>query len=772
MHADAPFLRFRVQGMHCANCARQVQEAFECLDGVGHVETLLEQREVRIHGSSAVLPEKQACLHVFETAGFTAVILGSQLSEKNARVGLFNQSVWFRHVCLSGPVFLTMVLMEWGFRWGNTSHYRWLSFFMAGVTLWVTGSQFFLGAWNQLKQKRLGMDALVSLGSCAAFGLSLWGLFTDQLAHLYFMETVGVLAIISLGHWLEERMQHRLTKGWERLHQWLPKEACWLNSENIGAQIPMAQVEKGDRLLLRPGDTSPVDGRVLEGESQVDESMLTGESRPVFKTSGDPVYAGTHNQGGRLIICATATGQGTALADIVRLIQRAEGHRARIQRLVDHITAIFVPVVVFLAILTFVAWSWAPGKMLIFVRGLEPFLWPPLLFESPLTAAMVHAVSVLMVACPCAMGLATPVAIMAGVRAAASRGILIQGGMALEKVGALDTVVFDKTGTLTQGKPQVMDQLTVSGKPSDTDNQRLRSVLHAMAAESRHPLSQALAAGITFPEADATKLSYLKEIAGAGLEAARSPTPQATDIYRLGSLRWLETMSVECSDAARAFMEYWECRGASLVGFSQGPELRLLIALQDALKPQALEVVQWLLSHGYQVELMSGDGERASHHVASELGLKPEQVKACLSPEDKLRAIQALQAKGLSVAFVGDGMNDAPVLQQADLGISVSQASDLARAASDMTLVRVDIASIPEAMQLSSATLRTIHQNLFWAFFYNAVAVPVAMMGFLHPLVCALAMGMSDLLVVGNALRLNARWRQSRASLKSGASEP
>jgi Cu+-exporting ATPase len=219
-------------------------------------------------------------------------------------------------------------------------------------------------------------------------------------------------------------------------------------------------------------------------------------------------------------------------------------------------------------------------------------------------------------------------------------------------------------------------------------------------------------------------------------------------------------------------MEYWECRGASLVGFSQGPELRLLIALQDALKPQALEVVQWLLSHGYQVELMSGDGERASHHVASELGLKPEQVKACLSPEDKLRAIQALQAKGLSVAFVGDGMNDAPVLQQADLGISVSQASDLARAASDMTLVSADIASIPEAMQVSSATLRTIHQNLFWAFFYNAVAVPVAMMGFLHPLVCALAMGMSDLLVVGNALRLNARWRQSRASLKSGASEP
>ena len=290
----------------------------------GMWKTLLEQREVRIHGSSAMLPEKQTCLHVFETAGFTAVVLGSQLSEEDARVGLFNQSVWFRHVCLSWPVFLSMVVMEWGFRWGNTSHYRWLSFFMAGVTLWVTGSQFFLGAWNRSNKKAgngcLGLSGILR---CLWFE-SLRTLHRPARPSLL-METVGVLAIISLGHWLEERMQHRLTKGWERLHQWLPNEACRLNSENVGSQIPMDQVVIGDRLLLRPGDTCPVDGRVLEGESQADESMLTGESRPVFKTSGDPVYAGTHNQGGRLIIRATATGQGTALADIVRLIQRAEG---------------------------------------------------------------------------------------------------------------------------------------------------------------------------------------------------------------------------------------------------------------------------------------------------------------------------------------------------------------------------------------------------------------------------------------------------------------
>jgi Cu+-exporting ATPase len=517
--------------------------------------------------------------------------------------------------------------------------------------------------------------------------------------------------------------------------------------------VPVGNLQPGDRVALRPGDRVPTDGEVVEGASAVDESMLTGESLPVDKAPGAKVYGGTVNQNGRLLLRVTATGDTTALAQIIAVVERAQNSRAAIQKLGDRVSSVFVPVVIVIAVATALWWGLAPDSVRHVHEVLAPWLWPAVLPQTALAAAFIQAAAVLIVACPCAMGLATPTAIMAGTNVAARRGILIRDGAALEKSGRITAVLFDKTGTLTQGRVTVAAAEDLRYDSARTVS--IQQLAAGLARPSNHPLSRAVAA---LAPAD-VPLAGWQEERGAGLRAhwAERGGAFAKTTLRLGSLNWLREEGVNLS-AGDGFAHTWSANGATLLGLAADHRLIGLLALRDELKPDAPQVVTRLRQLGQRVYLVTGDSRATASAIAGQTGVPAGNVFAEVRPEQKAGIVQQLQQRGERVAFVGDGINDAPALEQADLGIAVSQASDVAREAADILLLKSDIHAVPEALGLAQATLRTIKQNLFWAFFYNAAAVPLAALGFLNPVLCAAAMGLSDLIVIGNALRLR-RWK-------------
>jgi Cu+-exporting ATPase len=446
----------------------------------------------------------------------------------------------------------------------------------------------------------------------------------------------------------------------------------------------------------------------------------------------------------------TATGEATALARIIAVVQRAQTSRANIQRLADRVSSVFVPLVVGLALATGLFWGLAPEAARSLASNLEPLLWPVHWPATALAAAVIHATAVLIVACPCAMGLATPAAVMAGTNVAARRGILIRDGRALEQSGTLTAVAFDKTGTLTRGQLSVAAETSVA-RPDPACP--LSGVALALAGSSQHPLSRAIArwAGNTFPGQAPLLVEAWQERRGRGIEAAWSGST-----LRLGSTRWLGECGIDVQRGS-SFQAEWTAAGATVVGIARDQTLLGLLAVRDELKSHAADVVQTLMSRGLKVFVLTGDQRRTALALARTAGIPESGVLAELDPEQKTEAIRKLQDQGEKVAFVGDGINDAPALEQADLGIAVARATDVARESADIILINSDIQALPEAIALARATLRTIRQNLFWAFFYNAAAVPLAALGFISPILCAAAMGVSDLIVIGNSLRLARR---------------
>ncbi len=733
-----------VSGMTCGNCARHVTEAIQGVKGVASATVQLDAGRAMVRWQSQ--PNLPAVLDAIKQAGFDAAPFDSE--NETPRSGWSPLAGWRFNVVVGLAATLPLMIGEWVFHLGMTPWFHWLAFALALPVQILCGARFYSGAWRQLRAGDANMDTLVALGSSTAFGYSAWALFSGAPGHLYFMESAAIITLISVGHWIEARTGERAEGALKALMQLAPAMARRRNADGSEALVPAGELQLNETVILKPGDHVPVDAEAVGGESAVDESMLTGESLPVEKRAGDKLFAGTLNLNGQLDARVTATGEATALAQIIAAVERAQNSRAEIQRLGDRVSAFFVPVVVLIAIAAGLWWGLGFEQAMRVHQWLSPYLWPAHLPTSALAAAFIHAAAVLIIACPCAMGLATPVAIMAAANAAARRGILIRDGVALERAGRVTAVVFDKTGTLTQGKPVVArsESIPGEGRPA-VDEIKLAA---ALARRSDHPFSRAVAVLAS----EDFSLTDWREIRGAGVQAAvklDDASPPVT--ARLGSLRWLEESGVDITPAG-AFAADWPARGATVLGIAVDKRLLGMFAVQDMLKPGADTVVRRLQEQGLKIYMVTGDHAVTARAIAEQAGIPLENVVAETKPEQKARFIQELRERGERAAFVGDGINDAPALEAADLGIAVSRASDVARAAADIILLKSEIEAVPEALELARAALRTIRQNLFWAFFYNAAGIPLAALGFMSPILCALAMGLSDLVVVGNALRL------------------
>ncbi len=761
-----------VTGMTCASCAARVEKALRRVPGVASAEINLATERARVvWAQGSVGPgEEDALTRAVAQAGYGATALRPEAPEPEAAPGPSPWPVVWA-AALSLPLALPMAGLLWGRDWMLSPLWQWA---LATPVQWVLGWRFYRAAGAALRAGTGNMDLLVALGTSAAYGLSVALLLmhgTDGGAngghHLYFEASAVVITLVLLGKWLEQRAKHQTTEAIRGLNALRPALAC-VRRGGQDRTVPLDQVAKGDCVVVKPGERVAVDGWVLEGQSTVDESLLTGESLPVPKGPGDRVTAGAVNAEGLLVVQATAVGAESTLARMVRLVASAQAHKAPVQRLVDRVSAVFVPVVVGLAVATLLGWGWARGD------------WE---------AAVLNAVAVLVIACPCALGLATPAAIMVGTGTAARRGILIKDPEALEQAHRIRVVAFDKTGTLTVGRPTLVDAVALDG-----DRRRLLADSAALQAGSEHPLARAvmdaLAQGLTAALTDPPPHTPLGGSSGTDGEAlqndARHPhTPvsavhaTATDLravagrgvsatvsgraLRLGSTGYMQALGVDLG-ALQAQGDALAQQGRTvswLADVTDRPELRGLLAFGDEVKPGARAAVQRLRTRGIHTVLVTGDNAGSGEAVARQLGL--DAVRTQVLPEHKAAIVAELRTAHGPVAMVGDGINDAPALAAADVGMAMATGTDVAMQAASITLMRGDPALVADALDISARTYRKIRQNLFWAFAYNLVGLPLAALGWLNPVLAGAAMALSSVSVLANALLLR-RWRPERGA--------
>ncbi len=716
--------RLQIEGMTCAACVNRVEKALMKVPGVQSAEVNLatERAEVCLLDPGADASSLEAAV---EKAGYHAHVVQE---DAPARADDVLHTAWpvLVAAALSLPLVLQMGGMAVGRDWMLPGWLQWL--LATPVQFWL-GARFYRAGWGALRSGTGNMDLLVAIGTTAAYGLSVWQLWRHPgHGHLYFEASAVVITLVLLGKWLEGRAKRQTTEAIRALNALRP-DVARVQREGAEVELPLAQVRLGDRIVVRPGERVPADGQVLEGSSHLDESMITGESLPVAKHPGDRVTGGSVNAEGLLLVEATALGAESTLARIVRLVESAQAKKAPIQRLVDQVSAVCVPVVLVLALLTFLGWGLAAGD------------WE---------AAILNAVAVLVIACPCALGLATPAAIMAGTGVAARHGILIKDAEALEVAHRVEVVAFDKTGTLTEGKPRVTALASVDG-------QDVLAAAAALQRGSEHPLARAVVVQAQERGAAVLPAEAVQAVAGRGV-AGRVGGRE----LRLGSSRWMGELGVDLEplrgqgDAARQDGQTvsW------LADVTATPRLLGLLAFGDTVKAGAAGAIAQLRAQRVRSVLVSGDNAGAATAVANQLGI--DEVRAEVLPQDKARIVGELKAGGARVAMVGDGINDAPALAAADVGIAMSTGTDVAMHAAGITLMRGDPALVPDAIDISRRTYAKIRQNLFWAFIYNVVGIPLAAAGWLSPVVAGAAMAFSSVSVVTNALLLR-RWNRRSA---------
>ncbi|NVI83512.1 heavy metal translocating P-type ATPase [Janthinobacterium sp. BJB401] len=716
-----------IAGMTCASCVGRVEKALLKVPGVLGASVNLATESARIKVTGGL--EAGTLIAAIDKAGYVAKLpAASQSSAPAAAPNRDGMKVAFAAV-LAFPLMLPM-LLEWA-----GIHLMlpgWLQFALATPVQFYFGARFYKAGWKAARAGSGNMDLLVALGTSAAYGLSVYQWLTagEMLPHLYFEASAVVITLVLLGKWLESRAK-RQTASAIRALQVLRPESARVRRDGVEIDLPVEQVKVGDLVVIRPGERVAVDGVVVEGASQINESLITGESLPVDKHPGDKVTGGAINADGLLLVRTQAVGGETTLSRIIRLVEDAQAAKAPIQHLVDKVSAIFVPVVLVLALLTMLGWWFATGE---------------------LENAIINAVAVLVIACPCALGLATPTAIMAGTGVAARYGILIKDAEALEVAHAVNTVVFDKTGTLTIGKP-ALAALHAHG----IDDARLLQLAASIQRGSEHSLATAVldAAGARHIEPlPATALSALP---GRGLAAQVDGLE-----LKLGSTRLMQELHVDMTPLAAQALSL-ENTGNTISWLASGSELLGLFAFSDQVKPNAQAAIAHLHSLGIQTVMLTGDNQGSADAVGKLLGI--DTVAAKMLPADKTAKIVALKGEGAKVAMVGDGINDAPALAAADVGIAMSTGTDVAMHAAGITLMRGDPALVADAIDISRRTYSKIRQNLFWAFIYNLIGIPLAAFGLLNPMVAGAAMAFSSVSVISNALLLR-RWKARSAHTK------
>lgn len=722
-------LTFAVQGMTCAACATRVEKALRRTPGVLEASVNLVRERASIDTVRGQVRSEDVA-SALERAGYSASFdpvepeAETQLDEEKA---IRERRIVILSAALTTPLVLGMMFQVLGYE--DLHVMPAFEVLIATPIQFVIGARFYRGAFNALRGGSANMDVLVVLGTTAAYGFSWYLLQTlgeEADGQLYFEASAVIITLVLLGKYLEDRAKRGTTRAIRALMELRPPTARIEQPDGTIVETGIGRVASGDLVVVRPGERIPVDGEVVDGSSDVDESLVTGESVPVAKTEGDPVTGGAINGAGLLKVRATTVGEDSTLARIVRLVENAQAGKAAVQRLVDRISAVFVPAVIVIALVTFIAWIAVSGDA---------------------EQSLIAAVSVLVIACPCALGLATPTAIMTGTGAAARAGILIKDVDALEQAHNIDTVIFDKTGTLTEGRPRV-----ARTSAAQSDDEHLLTIAASVQQGSEHPLARAITERAGEDGLNTRPLRDFEAVPGFGARGIVDG-----NAVRLGNAEFVaERVAIDETSRARA--RDWEREGTSVVFVAQADSLLGLIGIDDPVRDTAPAAIDALRDIGVRATVLSGDSQAVVRRVADSVGIA--EAEGGVRPDEKARVVGEMMTGGRTVGMVGDGINDAPALASANVGFALGAGTDIAMETAGVTLMRSDPRMVAGAIAASRATFRKIKQNLFWAFAYNVVCIPLAALGYLSPTIAAAAMALSSVSVVGNSLLLR-RWQPS-----------
>ncbi|MCX2897120.1 heavy metal translocating P-type ATPase [Pseudomonas mandelii] len=713
-------LELSIEGMTCASCVGRVERALAKVQGVKSVSVNLANERAHLELLGQVDP--QILIEAVSKAGYSASVWEVEHSTTDNQQQRLHRERWIviLAMALALPLVLPMLLQPFGVHWMLPA---WAQFALATPVQFILGARFYVAAWKAVRAGAGNMDLLVALGTSAGYGLSIyeWATAAGRMPHLYFEASAVVIALVLLGKYLESRAKRQTASAIRALEALRPERAIQV-IDGREQDVAISALRLDDLVLVKPGERFPVDGEVIEGQSHADEALISGESLPVRKQPGDKVTGGAINGEGRLLVRTQALGAETVLARIIRLVEDAQAAKAPIQKLVDKVSQVFVPTVLLIALATLVGW------------------W---LYGAPIETALINAVAVLVIACPCALGLATPTAIMAGTGVAARYGILIKDAEALERAHEVSAVVFDKTGTLTSGAPRIAHLSAI-----DDDENALLQKAGALQRGSEHPLAKAVLDACAERGLSVADVTDSQSLTGRGIAGSLEGRRLA-----LGNRRLLEETGLQAGSLADS-ASAWETEGRTLswlIEQSPEPQVLGLFAFGDTLKPGALQAVQQLGARNISSHLLTGDNRGSAKVVADALGI--QDVHAEVLPADKAATVAELK-KTAVVAMVGDGINDAPALAAADIGIAMGGGTDVAMHAAGITLMRGDPRLVPAALEISRKTYAKIRQNLFWAFVYNLIGIPLAAFGFLNPVLAGAAMALSSVSVVSNALLL------------------
>jgi Cu+-exporting ATPase len=715
----------KIKGMHCASCATNISNALKKEEGVKSADV-----NFAIEKASVDFDEEKIDLEKIKK---TVVDAGYEVEDHT----MVNHAVHEHHqdesekkqkikmilsIILALPVVVRMFWMwEVGGEFLSISFTDWIQHDLTFIIVFILGWQFHKGAFKQLRKGKANMDSLVSLGTLTAYFYSLYAMFAG--GSLYFESAAAITSLILLGRYLELKTRGRASRAMKKLMELGVKKARLIIDEKE-FEINVNKIKVEDIILVKPSEKIPLDGIVISGESSVNESMLTGESLPVFKSKNDKVFGATINQDGVLKIKVTQVGENTILAQIIKTVEEAQMYKAPIQKLADRIAGVFVPIVIAVALLTLLGWY---------------------LKVDEIGVSIINAVAVLVIACPCALGIATPIAIMVGTSVGARNGILIKNGESFEKAKNIDTVIFDKTGTLTKGEPRVQEIII---NKYNFNIERVTKIAASLASHSEHPLSKAVALFGKEKKIQLAQLENIKEISGQGISAIC--LEHKTKVL-LGNKKLMEENNIDTRWIDKIIDKKAET-GGTIIFLSHGEKIIGAILIADEIKESAKEAVLKIRDMNLEPIMISGDNKSTARAVAEKIGIK--KYLAEVLPQEKQSEVKKMQEKNKKIIFVGDGINDAPSLVQADLGIAMGSGTDIAKEAGNIIIMKNDPLKVAEAMKLSQKTFKIIKQNLFWAFFYNVLAIPLAIAGLINPMIAAVAMSVSSITVITNSLRI------------------